>query len=79
MHRPNLHRHVEKLEDFAETEAPGKEPQKIEVPELAVDFAGEWLGFKATLYQAKLLGDKSKRIVVVFPAKAAKQRRSRSA
>jgi len=72
LHRPNLHRHVEKLEDFAETEAPGKEPQKIEVPELAVDFAGEWLGFKATLYQAKLLGDKSKRIVVVFPRQSGK-------
>ena len=72
MHRPNLHRRVEKLEDLAETEAPGREPEKTEVPELTVQFAQEWLGFKPTPYQAKLLEDKSKRIVVVFPRQSGK-------
>jgi phage FluMu gp28-like protein len=42
------------------------------VPEKASDFAQSWLGFKPAPYQAELLDDPSKRIVVVFPRQSGK-------
>ncbi|MGP8068633.1 MAG: terminase large subunit domain-containing protein [Candidatus Bathyarchaeia archaeon] len=42
------------------------------VPFDPIKFATEWLGFQPTPYQAELLTDASKRIVVVFPRQSGK-------
>jgi phage FluMu gp28-like protein len=81
LHRPNLHRRVEKVEDFAETEAPGKELEKPIIwdsktqayyEKETVKFAQDILHFKPVPYQVKLLEDPSERIVVIWPRQSGK-------
>ncbi len=49
---------------------PAAKPETV--PSDPVKFATEWLSFQPTPYQAKLLTDPSKRIVVVFPRQSGK-------
>jgi len=42
------------------------------VPTNPVEFAGKWLGFEPKAYQADLLRDGSKRIVVIYPRQSGK-------
>jgi len=73
---PKFHKHnhlrqkAERKARAKENESSSKQPE--EVPEDPVEFAKEWLGFEAKPYQADLLRDPSKRIVVVFPRQSGK-------
>lgn len=72
VHRLGVERKIRQLEKQASELEYDAETKEDQVPADPVTFAKEWLGFKPTPYQAKLLEDKSKRIVVVFPRQSGK-------
>ena len=63
----------EQLHLLRQLEEQGTEPSDVDpIPPDPVEFAEGWLGFKPKPYQAELLRDQSKRIVVVYPRQSGK-------
>ena len=77
MHRPGLHRRVQRLEEAVEADE-GEEtdgtPEKFDPTTLAVVvvFCEKYLKFKPTPYEAELLDDNSKRIYVCWSRQSGK-------
>jgi len=67
-----LQKQKEKLKDVLEELRRLKKKEPVQVPEDPVDFCQKWFKFTPTEYQARLLRDKSKRIVVRWSRQAGK-------
>jgi phage FluMu gp28-like protein len=67
-----LQKQKEKLKDVLEELRRLKKKEPVQVPEDPVDFCQKWFNFTPTEYQARLLRDKSKRIVVRWSRQAGK-------
>jgi phage FluMu gp28-like protein len=67
-----LQKQKEKLKDVLEELRRLKKKEPVQVPEDPVDFCQKWFNFTPTEYQAKLLRDQKKRIVVRWSRQAGK-------